>query len=483
MRSTATISAARPRYGLFDVVGLLFRELLLMIVIFVVVFAIGAAVVLTMKKTYTASASLFAGVGQEYVYQPRVGQGERSSQTPQAGEIAQAEAAILNSQEVKIRTVRALGVEAFQDKPSTQPMARQEAAAVRTIGAGLEAGAAPLSSVVGVRFESDDPEKAALILNTIIDQYLQYRREVVFQDRRTGAIQAQRQAFEADLAAADAAYENFLRTNDIGDFTTSQATLAASYQATYASMLTVQAQLSQVSQRLTTLMAQQAQTPAEIALQQDLNISAQDQILQLRNEREQLLARYRPDSQPVRDMDARIEQLQIHVASGTAVGVREVRTGPNPIWVEIETTRINAQAERDSLAAQLGVLNRQLDDIRGRQARLTQLESANATLAGDRALLRASVGEFQQRDIENRAASQLIRAGADNVTVIERASPPTRGKSLKAPLLAAVFLFAGFTALCVGLMRIFLRRGLSTPGSARRTLEMPVLAVAPMKAH
>ena len=47
----------------------------------------------------------------------------------------------------------------------------------------------------------------------------------------------------------------------------------------------------------------------------------------------------------------------------------------------------------------------------------------------------------------------------------------------------AVFLFAAFTALCVGLLRIFTRRGFVTAGSAGRTLEMPVLAVAPAKAQ
>ena len=79
MRTTA-YTTVRPRYGFFDVVGLLFRELLLMIVIFLLVFAIGTAAVLTLKKSYTASASVYAGVGQEYVYQPRVGAADRGGQ-------------------------------------------------------------------------------------------------------------------------------------------------------------------------------------------------------------------------------------------------------------------------------------------------------------------------------------------------------------------------------------------------------------------
>ena len=67
--------------------------------------------------------------------------------------------------------------------------------------------------------------------------------------------------------------------------------------------------------------------------------------------------------------------------------------------------------------------------------------------------------------------------------MIARAEAPTRGSSLKLPMLAAVILFAGFTALCVGLLRVFTRRGFTTPDSAGRTLELPVLAVAPVKAR
>ena len=104
--------------------------------------------------------------------------------------------------------------------------------------------------------------------------------------------------------------------------------------------------------------------------------------------------------------------------------------------------------------------------LRGRTDGTTDTP-AEARIARDRA---AAVRDY------------LVAAGADNVTVIERAQPPATGKSLKIPLLAAVFLFAGFTALCVGLLRVFTRRGFTTPASVSRTLDMPVLAVAPAKA-
>ncbi|RZJ19483.1 MAG: chain-length determining protein [Brevundimonas sp.] len=478
MRSAAYVSA-RPKYGVLDVVGLLFRELGVMVLIFLLIFAIGAAAVLTLKKTYTAGASIFAGVGQEYVYQPRIGTAERGA-VPQQGEVVQSEAAILNSREVKRRTLEALGPAAILGQAPKSGDGQQ--AAMKALTGGMEVSIAPTSPVIGVSYETDDADRAARVLNTVVQQYLLYRREV-FQDRTTPAIRAQREAFQGDLDEADSAYEAFLTTNDIGDFAAAKATLAAVYQTTYAERLSVQAQLNQADRRLQTLVAQQVGTPAEIALQQDLNIAAQDQILQLRTEREQLLSRYQPDAQPVKDIEARIAQLTTYVGTGSAVGAKEVRTGPNPVWVELETTRITTQAERDSLMARLAVLDRQVVDIRARQARLTQLESENANLAGNREVLTASIREFQQRESQSRADNALVAAGADKVTVIERATPPIRGKSLKAPLLIAVFLFAGFTALCVGLIRIFSRRGFPTPQVVSRTLDMPVLAVAPMKAH
>ena len=480
MRTTATVSA-RPRYGLGDIIALLWRELWVMVLVFLAIFAIGAAFAFTMPRTYTATASLLVSIGQDYVYNPSVGDAARGT-TPQVGEVAQSEAAILNSEELKRRVVRAVGADTVLGDGSVTTGGSAEAAAVRVLGAGLNVGLTPESGIVQLSYQGDSPDHAARILNAMIDQYLIYRREV-FSDTMTPALEGQRQRFEDRLADADDAYEAFLETNDIGDFAAARDALSESYQTTFAERLTNDAALSQAEQRLQSLRRQLGAVPAEIALQQDLNISAQDQILQLRTQREDLLSRYREDAQPVRDIDARIAQLQDFVGTGTAVGPKEIRTGPNPMWVELNTERIQAEAERDSLIGKRAMLMSQLNDLRTRQQRLIELESRNATLSGNREVLTTSIRDFTLREAQSRAANELAQNGVDNVRVVERATPPARGASLKAPILVLAFLFAGFTALCVGLLRIFLRPGLSTPGSAARTLQMPVLAVAPMKAR
>ena len=48
-------------------------------------------------------------------------------------------------------------------------------------------------------------------------------------------------------------------------------------------------------------------------------------------------------------------------------------------------------------------------------------------------------------------------------------------------VLVLALLFAAFSALCAGLLRMFLRPGMPTPASAGRTLDLPVLGAAPLK--
>jgi uncharacterized protein involved in exopolysaccharide biosynthesis len=224
MRTTATV-IARPRYGLLDVIGLLFREFWIMLVIFLAVVAVGTAVVLTLGKTYTARGSVYAGVGQEYVYQPRVGATERG-QTPDVDTVTQSEAALLNSRAVKERVVDALGAPAILGDKATGTPAEMRIAAIKALEGGLSAGAVTGSPIIGITYEADDPERAATVLNAVIDQYLIHRREV-FADASAPALSAQRLVFEDALAEADAAYEQFLRTENIGDFAATKAALAA----------------------------------------------------------------------------------------------------------------------------------------------------------------------------------------------------------------------------------------------------------------
>ena len=126
-------------------------------------------------------------------------------------------------------------------------------------------------------------------------------------------------------------------------------------------------------------------------------------------------------------------------------------------------------------------LAQQVDQVTERQLRLAQLEPQYQGLTRDRDVLQNNVRDFTVKEQETQAADAIARQGNDNISIIERAVIPTQGKSLKMPVMLLAILFGGFAALCVGLMRMFLRPGLATSALAGRTLGLPVLATAGVK--
>ena len=473
--------ASRPRYGLDDMATLLWRQRLMIIIVFAVVFALGALIALGMPRQYTAYSSILVQLNQDNVYEPRAGDAARGA-IPEVTDVVQAEAAILGSAALHERVVSQIGADVILGEDGSGSAEARQRDAVVAVGRSLEIGTAPDTGVVQLSYKHEDSQAAAAILNQIVASYLDYRREV-FRDTTTPLLAQQRDAIERQLDSADQAYGSFLQQNDIGDFGTERTAVQTSYQTIFNERLSIEAQLRQAEGRLATLRQAMASVPERVALQEDLNLSAQDQLLNLRTEREQLLSRYQPDSQPVRDIDARIAQLQTYVGGGDATGVRDMRMGPNPVWQELETDRVRVQAERDSLAARHAALTRQLEDLEDRQAQLTQLESRNGALAAEREVLTETYREFTARQAQSTASAELASRGADRIRVIAPAEPPQRASSLKKPVLVLAFLFAAFTALCAGLLRVFLGRRFVTPGSASRTLDLPVLAVAPAKAR
>jgi uncharacterized protein involved in exopolysaccharide biosynthesis len=475
-----------PPYSLADLVNLLWRERFLMIGVFLVVFLAGAAFATTMKRTYQAYSSLVVQLGEEYVYNPTVGDAGRGT-APTAGQIMQSELEILGSSAVKERVLQRIGLaRVYPDlgkdyaKGDRTAQRRAWGAALRTMDSALKIESAPETSVVRLTFGHENPLVASEVLNALVDEYLKYRREVLI-GGDAKVLDEQRKAFEARLAGADQAFQQFLADNGIGDFETEKTSLAQVYGALLTEKYSIQAQLSEAEGRLSATARQVAAAPREIDLYQDADPTAAAKLASLKVDRQDLLSRYRPDSQPVREIDQKIAALQALIASGGANGVAARRTGINPVFQTLQTERNQTEAQAASLRQRLSKVNADLVQVEQRRQRLNALEPRYQDLVRQRDALATNVKNFIARAQESQAARAVALGGDDNIRVVQRAFAPTKGKSLKALVLVAAFGFAGLTALCAALVRIFLRRGYVTPEATARSLDLPVLAFASIK--
>ena len=479
--------AARPRYAVSDFATLLWRERVLMLAIFLLILVSGIGFAFTLHKTYPAHSSVLVRLGQEYVYEPRAGDAARGA-VPNTDQLIQSETEILASDALKLRVIRRLGFARLFPKaaakyaaatPDKRATMLGDAVVAMSKAMGIET--APDTSVIRVSYEHEDAATAALVLNSLLEEYLVYRRSVLV-DPSTPALEQQRQSFEARLAEADTAYETFLTENRIGDFVAEKTSLSQLQAQVEAQQYAVQTQLQERQGRLATLNAQLTQVAPEIGLYRDTDSSLQNELTKLRVQRESLLSRYRPESQPVHDLDIQIAQLESALAAGRAQGDSARRVGVNPVYQTLQTDRIQLTAEVAALQASLATLNGQVEQLTQRRLRLAELEPRFTALSRDRDVLSGNVREFAIREQQSQASAQIAARTNDNIRIVERASVPTQGKSLRKPVAILAFLFAGFTALCVGLLRMFLRPGLPTAASAARTLELPVLASAGVKA-
>lgn len=482
----AVRAAWAPAYGVGDFVSLLWRERFLMALVFLAIFVAGVAFSAMMKTRYEAYSSLLVQLGEEYVYNPRVGDAGRGAASS-AGQIMQSELEILGSSTVKERVLQRIGLARLYPKlgaayakadRSEQRLAW--GAAVKAMQDSLKIESAPETSVVRLSFAHEDPILASQALNTLVEEYIAYRKSVLI-GGDAGVLDAQRRLFEQRLRAADAEYETFLGQNGIGDFDTEKASLAQVYGALMTERYSIQAQLSEARGRLGVTTRQAAQAPPEINLYQDADPTAGAKLTALRVDRQDLLSRYRPDSQPVREIDQKIAALQALVSSGGAAGVAARRVGVNPVFQSLQTEKNQLEAQAASLRQRQASVIADLAQVSARRQQLTALEPRYQELVRQREVLAGNVRSFSQRQQESQAARAIALGGEDSVRVVQRAFAPTKGSSLRKVAIAGAFLLAAFTALCAGLLRIFLRRGYVTADATARSLDLPVLATAGLK--
>lgn len=484
-RAEAGAVRRRPWMGTAEVILQLWRSKWLMLGVFLPIFLLGLFAAFRMPAAYEANSRLYVRLGEESVYRPKVGT-EGAGATPEQEQLIQAEIEVLRSPIVAERALERFPLSrvfpelyaAMDREMAEAPASEHEAIAeetfqkaVATLRKSFEVGSAPKTPVIGTALSHKDAQLSAELLNAVIGAYLEYRSEV-FSVGGSDSLRDQRKKFEGQLLAVESEIRAFLRRNEIGDFESERQTAQQLFSTISGELLTNRSRSSAVEGQLDIY----NQQLATMAPQQDLYVedSSANRLTELRMEREDLLSRYTEDSRAVQAIDTRIAQLQDYLGSRDGLS-GTTRRGPNPVYQQIEQAAANLEAETQSLALQRAELERQLASVESRLERLNDLTPEWQELQRRKALLEANVQNFSAREIEERALAEISNHSADSVRVLEPARVPIEGKSLKLPVAALAFLFAGFTAFMAGLLKALTRKGFPTARSLEHTIGVPVV--------
>lgn len=469
----------RPRLGMADLALQLWRAKMLMFLVFLPIALIGIALTLVTPTKYPASTRLLVRLGAEYVFDPIVGDAAKGA-FPQQEEMLQAETELARSPVIAERVINHIGLaRLYPDLGAEKARARNGKAyavdqqALEAFAKDLTVSAAPKSSILRMTYAHTQPQLAADTLNAFVTEYLNYRREVLA-GRGVSGLTEQRGVIESRLEAADEALQKYLARNGLSDFEAENAAATRAFSEISDELSKVEASLREAEAKATGLTRQMQTTKKEVDLYIETTSAAD--VEKLRLERQDMLTRYRPDSRAVLDLDKRIATLESYLKAAPAAGLR--RIGPNPTYQALEADEAVQTANITALTGRSIELRRQKLQVENKLSELADFEPEYLRLKRDRDALEASAGTFATREQSERARSELATRSADNISIYEAARPPARGDSPKRFIAIAAALFGLFTALVVGLLRVWSIRSFATAGAIERTLGIRVLAEA-----
>ncbi len=476
---------ARVRLGLGDVLVRLWRAKWLMTLVFALLFGAGVFAAFQMPTSYTSSSRLLATLDDAYVFRPLAG-GDAAGIALESNQVIQAEIELLRSPVILASALDEKGydllypdlaearmraiAEARQTRDEIERTFREEAISAMARNFGV--GAAPERPVIFTSFTHEDPRIAADTLNLLIDTYLAYRT-TLFSDGGGEEFAAQSDLFQLELDEADRALRSFMLEYELTDLDAERSAVQRLIESVESDLFRARAQQGALQSQLISLKSELDRIPREVELFVEDN--SRQSLVELELEREDLLARYTPNSEPVRAINARIAQVEAFLsrqqgASGT------VRRGINPVYQSLTTEYTTLEAQAEALAGEAGALALQLAQLEARADLLVSLAPQWRDLQRTRSLAEASVVEYTSRALEERSRRDLVQRRADNIRVLEPGRMPAEGQSLKLPVAVASLLFAAFSALMTGLLYTFSRTGFTTPASLSRTTGLPVLA-------
>jgi uncharacterized protein involved in exopolysaccharide biosynthesis len=471
------VGRRRPKLGLVDTLLQLWRAKWLMLLVFVPILLIGIGFALLTPTKYTANTRLLVRLGQEYVFDPVVGDAARGA-FPQQEEVLQAETELARSPVIAERTIRTVGLSRLYPRLAEARLRARDGddyvidqEALEAFAADLDVSTAPKSSILHMAFAHEDPQLAAETLNHFVTAYQKYRQEVLSGQGAQG-LADQRGLIEERLSDADRALREYLARAGLSDYETETAAATKLFADISDETARVQASLREAEAKTESLDRQLSATPREVDLY--VETTSEQELVKLRLEREDLLTRYLPDSRAVKDVERKIAQMEAFLASAPAQGLR--RIGPNPTWQALEADRAVQTATIGALNGRLAALARQQVEAEARIARLDALKPDYLRLKRDRDALETSAGAFATREQAERARAELASRSVDNISVYESARAPTRGDATKRTIAIAAAVFGLISALAIGLLRAWSVTSLATAGGVERTLGLRVLA-------
>jgi uncharacterized protein involved in exopolysaccharide biosynthesis len=312
----------------------------------------------------------------------------------------------------------------------------------------LSASIIKKSDLIEVNFRSHDPAWSKQFLDLLLNAYLDYHAHISHDPAAEQFFAEQAKMLQGKLDDAEEQLRQFQIKSGITSVDDQRTGLVDRLDALQLQLDKTESDLAFNEQQASTFKELLDQTPPRLSKEtrqvQNMALAQlKPQVMQLRAERAELLTRYQPTSERIRQIDAKLAAAQKILDTEDHLEVSEKSTDINPLWVTVNTNLNQSTAQvaalkasEASIGAQVAATRQQLTDMASNVVIMDRLQRTVQN-AKDAYL------SYSRKSEEARAAEALNRSRILNVSVAQPATSPLKPVFPNVPLNTAAGLILG----------------------------------------
>lgn len=342
------------------------------------------------------------------------------------------------------------------------------------------------ASIIEIKYSSESPAQAALVLKKVRDLYLEkhlrlHRPPGTFDFFKTQAEQAEQQLIEAEKQLS-----GFQQSMNVVSLAQQKEQTVQKLTETRSRLLETEALLQDVSERIERVQQQLKTVQPRIVTQsralpnQYSSERLNTMIVELQNRRTQLLTKFRPEDRLVKEVDQQIATTRAALQKAVRETATEQSTDLNPLRQTLETELARARVDQagakgrhQTLASQVQQYEVQLSKLEGITAQYEDL--ARKVKQGEE-----SYQLYNKKQEEARIGDELDQNKITNVSVAEEPVQPQLPAKPNRPLNLLLGIFLGVLLSAGSVFSVeLLRQTINTPRELETLTGDPVLASLP----
>ncbi|CAN5228111.1 Wzz/FepE/Etk N-terminal domain-containing protein [soil metagenome] len=359
--------------------------------------------------------------------------------------------------------------------------------AVYKLEKDLQISSVKKANIIEISYTSKSPETAALVLNQLAELYLEKHLKVHHPPGAFEFFQNQAKEYEQDLRQAESKFSNFQQQKGTVSITQQKELTIARLIETKSKLKDLEGMIAETDKRITALENQLGATDKRITTQnrvvpnQFSTERLNTMLVELRNRRIELLAKFQPTDRVVVEVNEQILATTEALQKASKTTANEETTDVNPIRQALETELSKAKIDQ---AGRISLRKNLSEQVIQYQDQLTKL--TGATVIHDDLERQVKKNEetyqlYAKKEEESRIGDALDKQKISNVSIAE--SPivpllPNKNERLIVMILGlSIGLLFSFGSAFVSEL---LRETFYSPRELEAFAGVPVLATIPL---